>query len=73
MVRRLPSYATVDIRTLGPWLVNAQPNALHTKQKLQPLTNLHSSIEYQMKISKLGLKNKKNIELVLNFPDTSGN
>ena len=35
----------IDIRTVAPWLVNDERNALHTKRKLLPLTNVNSTME----------------------------
>ena len=78
MGRNLPGYATADTRMAAPWPVNAQPNTLYTKQKLLPLTNVNSTIEHQMESSDLGLTNipdrlgTKGIQLILNFPNTSG-
>ena len=40
MGKNLPGYATVDIRTVALWPVNAQPNALYTKQKILGQTNV---------------------------------
>ena len=79
MGRNLPGYVTVDIRTFAPWLVNLQPNALYTKQKLLPLTKVNSTLEHQMESSKLGLTTisarlgTKEIQLMLNFSNTSKN
>ena len=79
MGRKLPANATVDIRTVAPWLVNDERNALHTKRKLLPLTNVNSTMENQMESSKLGLTiipdrlGTKGIQLKLKFPNTFGN
>ena len=49
------------------------------KQNLQPLTKVHSTAERQMESSKLRLTtipdclDTKDIQLTLNFPNTSGN
>ena len=79
MAKNLPGYATVDIRTVAPWRVNAQPNTLFAKQKFIALPHVNSTMEHQMEVSKLGLTTipdflgTKGIQLKLNFPNTSGN
>ena len=52
---------------------------MYTKQKLQPLTNMCSTIGHQMESSNLCLTTiqdrlgKKDIQLILNFPNKAGN
>ena len=46
MGRNLPDYTTAVIRTVAPWSVNNYPNALYTKQKLQPLRHVFSTMKH---------------------------
>ena len=55
MGRNWSGYATEDIRIVVHWPVSAYPDALHTKSKLLPLTNVSSTIKHQMENPKLGL------------------
>ena len=79
MGRNLPDYTTAVIRTVAPWSVNNYPNALYTKQKLQSLRHVFSTMKHQMQSSILGLTtitdrlDTKGIYLILNFPNTTGN
>ena len=70
MGRNLTDYVTIDIRKIAPLPVSAL--------LLPLLKNVSSTMEHQIENSKLGLitipdyLGTKDIQLILNFPNTSG-